>query len=350
MAKKRSKEQEARMDGMIFAMIFMQKDGSIKGLEHEIEMRKKTGMTINERHISMELNQRAVPLVMNYTKQAHEHLWCYVLMKLGFGAKRIKRNLESAKEYYPHDMYSAFEIKDKSVDALKKIVKENRYYAEDDDIKESHELKEYRRNRDDGIDYALRVLKEKGTRALFSMITRKGYNVKMSNEECDVCDKVLRGAMNECYIAGWLIGLNHNEGYGNTRLNRVMDLFEKYYGLIGKNRLGFEDMEIELAKIGIILENDWLINEEGYASRRIDIPQIGDERLVEAIKEKLIPIKAYLENIIEEPSDFMTCPCFYCNSKVNCKRKGYKHQCDALGLYKLKRREDLESKGWVKLA
>ena len=323
-----------RQDGYIFAFLFL-KEHNLDQLAEEIRIREgtniKTIMTFKE----MNANE-GLQTMKGFVEQAHNLIWCRALRELGFAKKRINRNLErvitnrpeTLKDYYYRRLYLN--------GLLKKILKERRWFDEPDtSIRLNRTTMEYIKEREDGLKYAYRYVKEHGPGSLRSLVSRTRFNAKMVANENEYVNDMARALFNEVCIMEWLMSIHDLEGYGNKRLNRVMNHFEKLYEKVMEKKEGFENYLDDLEPvIGERLdENHLKISADyGKVKHKKKKPKKKKPKAAEPVVD-LPPI--------EEPEDYMTYPCPGCPSKDRCRTEGYQKDCTCLALYKEVRKENL---------
>lgn len=320
----KDKSIEYRHDGFIFALLFLM-EHTPEELEEEIRLREATGIkTI----LSFdELNKdKGLSCMMGFIHEAHDVVWCIALRRLGFGKNRIIRNLENIKKRVPTTIQEAFESRMHDNARLHGILK-NKRYADDASEMLSRSVREYIQYREEGLHRALEIVKTQGLNALRKMIVRTRYNENMVKHENDHANNVIRSIFNEAKIMAWLCSLHDLEGYGDFRLNKTMDAFEKAYHLLVTGEVGYQNYIDELETIlGFRMPEYWLMKEPDYPRKEIKPKKKKKKKKPKAEKVQLPPIV--------EPDDFQVYPCFTCSEKERCRAEGYRNRCTCLELYK----------------
>ena len=322
-----------RQDGYIFAFLFL-KEHNLDQLAEEIRIREgtniKTIMTFKEMN-----DDKGLQTMKGFVEEAHNLIWCRALRELGFAKKRISRNLErvtgnrpeTLKDYYYRRLYLN--------GLLRKILKDRRWFDEPDtSARLNRSTMEYIKEREEGLKYAYKYVKDNGPGSLRSLVSKTRFNAKMVNCESDYVNDMVRALINEVSIMEWLISIHDLEGYGNKRLNRVMDHFERLYEKVMEKKEGFENYLDELEPvIGERLDEDHLKMSADYG-------KVKHKKKKKKKKPKAAEPMVDLPPI-EEPGDYSSYPCPGCPSKARCRSEGYQKECTCLELYKEVRRENV---------
>lgn len=322
-----------RQDGYLFALTYL-RTHTADQLDEEIRMREKTGiktiLTFDELNAD-----KGLEYMTGFVHQAQNVMWCIALRKMGFGRERILRNLNRVMERQPKTVQEAYRFREENNRKLHDVLHTKRY--EDGVPGEripSRSTMEYIKVREEGLSYALDIVRKKGMFALRKLITRTNFNKNMVIHENEYANDIIRGIYNEAKILEWLISLHELEKFGDHRLNRCMDEFEAAYAKLLDGREGYENYLDEIQKVtGQRLPEDWLKEDTHY-------PMIRHKKK-KAKKKKVTPQKPKAEERppIEEPDEFTSYPCLQCPSKARCREESYKGSCTCLALYKEIRRE-----------
>ena len=314
-----------RQDGYIFALLFL-REHDLDQLGEEIRIREgtniKTVLTFKEMNTDKGINT-----MKGFVEEAHNLMWSRALRELGFAKKRITRNLERVISNRPETIKDYYYRRQYLDGLLRKILKERRWFDEPDtDQRINRTTMEYIKEREEGLKYAYKYARDNGLGALRCLVTKTRFNVNMVVHENDYASDMCRALFNEVYIMEWLMSLHDLEGFGNKRLNRVMDHFEKCYSKVMEKREGFANYLDELEEIiGERLDDDHLKGSGQYKKVK--------HKPKKPPKPELPPI--------EEPDEYSSYPCPGCQSKGRCRSEGYQKECTCLALYKEVRRENL---------
>ena len=137
-------------------------------------------------------------------------------------------------------------------------------------------LREYNKARNDGMMLALKISKEggggPGTEALIREMRfreRTKISTNLSMQEIEEASKPMRGFINEGQILIWLSVLHDEFDFGEKRLNRAMDRFEKIYDQINDGYAGYSDyIEVLQKKMNRVLKAEYLIQDDHYCKAR----------------------------------------------------------------------------------
>lgn len=133
-------------------------------------------------------------------------------------------------------------------------------------------LKEYTKARNDGLLLALKISKEggggPGTDALIKEMKfreKTKIDTNLTNTELEGVSQNIIGLINETQILIWLSVLHDEFDFGNKRLNRAMDRFEKIHGQIEEGFAGYADyIELLQEKMNRVLKAEYLIQDDHY--------------------------------------------------------------------------------------
>ena len=133
-------------------------------------------------------------------------------------------------------------------------------------------LREYNKARNDGMMLALKISKEggggPGTDALIKEMKfreKTKIDTNLTNTELEGVSQNIIGIINETQILIWLSVLHDEFDFGNKRLNRAMDRFEKIHGQIEEGFAGYADyIELLQAKMKRVLKAEYLIQDDHY--------------------------------------------------------------------------------------
>ena len=136
----------------------------------------------------------------------------------------------------------------------------------------NRKLKEYTKARNDGLLLALKISKEggggPGTDALIKEMKfreKTKIDTNLTNTELEGVSQNIIGIINETQILIWLSVLHDEFDFGNTRLNRAMDRFEKIHGQIEEGFAGYADyIELLQEKMNRVLKAEYLIQDDHY--------------------------------------------------------------------------------------
>ena len=320
-----------RQDGYVFAILFLQ-EHNLDQLGEEIRIREctniKTIMTFKEMN-----DDKGLQTMKGFVEEAHNLIWCRALRELGFAKKRISRNLERVTGNRPETLKDYYYRRQYLDGLLRKILKDRRWFDEPDtSLRLNRSTMEYIKEREEGLKYAYRYVKEHGPGSLRSLVSRTRFNAKMVNCESDYVNDMVRALINEVSIMEWLMSIHDLEGYGNKRLNRVMDHFEKLYEKVMEKKEGFENYLDELEPvIGQRLDEDHLKMSADY------------DKVKHKKKKKKPKAAEPVTDLppIEEPDEYSSYPCPGCPSKDRCRAEGYQKDCTCLALYKEVRKENM---------
>lgn len=272
-----------------------------------------------------------------FVHQAQNVMWCMALRRMGFGRQRILRNLNRVMEREPITVQEAYYFREENNKKLHDVLRTKRY--EDGvplDRMPSRATLEYIKVREEGLTYALDLVRKKGIKALRKQITRTNFNKNMVVHENEYANDIIRGLYNEAKILEWLLSLHEMEKFGDHRMNRCMDEFEAAYARLLAGWDGYENYLDEIEKVtGKRLREDWLKEDTHY-------PKVHHKKN-KPKKKKAKPVepKTVEKSPIEEPDEYTYYPCPGCPSKERCRAEGYKKDCTCLALYKEVRRENL---------
>ena len=322
-----------RQDGYVFAILFLQ-EHNLDQLGEEIRIREATNirtiLTFKELNRDQGLNT-----MRRHVEQAHDLLWSKALRELGFAKKRISRNLERVIGNRPETFKDYYYRRKYLEGLLRKILKERRFDNEPDvERMPSRTVMEYIKEREEGLRYAYKYAREKGIPALRKLVNKTKFNANMVIHENDYATDMARALINETCILEWLLSIHDLEGYGNKRLQRVMDHFENCYSKVIEKKEGYENYLEELEKVtGQRLEDDHLKISAQYGKVKHKKKKVKKKKVEAEPKVELPPI--------EEPDDYTSYPCRMCASKERCRAEGYQKECTCLALYKEVRRENI---------
>ena len=323
-----------RQDGYLFALTYL-RTHTTDQLAEEIRMREDTGiktiLTFDELNVD-----KGLECMAGFVHQAQNVIWCMAMRRMGFGRNRILRNLNRVMEKEPHTVQEAYRIREENNRKLHEVLHTKRY--EDGvprDRLPSRSVMEYIKIREEGLKYALDLVRKKGINALRKQITRTNFNKNMVIHENDYANDIIRGIYNEAKILEWLLSLHDLEKFGDHRMNRCMDEFEAAYAKILDGREGYENYLDEIEKVtGQRLPEDWLKEDPHY-------PKVHHKKK-KPKKKKAKPAEPKVDlPPIEEPDEYHYYPCLQCSSKARCREEGYKSSCTCLALYKEVRRENV---------
>ena len=133
-------------------------------------------------------------------------------------------------------------------------------------------LREYNKARNDGMMLALKISKEggggPGTDALIKEMKfreKTKIDTNLTNTELEGVSQNIIGLINETQILIWLSVLHDEFDFGNKRLNRAMDRFEKIHGQIEEGFAGYSDyIELLQEKMNRVLKAEYLIQDDHY--------------------------------------------------------------------------------------
>lgn len=136
----------------------------------------------------------------------------------------------------------------------------------------NRKLKEYTKARNDGLLLALKISKEggggPGTDALIKEMKfreKTKIDTNLTNTELEGVSQNIIGIINETQILIWLSVLHDEFDFGNKRLNRAMDRFEKIHGQIEEGFAGYADyIELLQEKMNRVLKAEYLIQDDHY--------------------------------------------------------------------------------------
>lgn len=136
----------------------------------------------------------------------------------------------------------------------------------------NRKLKEYTKARNDGLLLALKISKEggggPGTDALIKEMKfreKTKIDTNLTNTELEGVSQNIIGIINETQILIWLSVLHDEFDFGNKRLNRAMDRFEKIHSQIEEGFAGYADyIELLQAKMKRVLKAKYLIQDDHY--------------------------------------------------------------------------------------
>ena len=136
----------------------------------------------------------------------------------------------------------------------------------------NRKLKEYTKARNDGLLLALKISKEggggPGTDALIKEMKfreKTKIDTNLTNTELKGVSQNIIGIINETQILIWLSVLHDEFDFGNKRLNRAMDRFEKIHGQIEEGFAGYADyIELLQEKMNRVLKAEYLIQDDHY--------------------------------------------------------------------------------------
>lgn len=136
----------------------------------------------------------------------------------------------------------------------------------------NRKLKEYTKARNDGMMLALKISKEggggPGTDALIKEMKfreKTKIDTNLTNTELEGVSQNIIGLINETQILIWLTVLHDEFDFGNKRLNRAMDRFEKIHGQIEEGFAGYADyIELLQEKMNRVLKAEYLIQDDHY--------------------------------------------------------------------------------------
>ena len=136
----------------------------------------------------------------------------------------------------------------------------------------NRKLKEYTKARNDGLLLALKISKEggggPGTDALIKEMKfreKTKIDTNLTNTELEGVSQNIIGLINETQILIWLSVLHDEFDFGNKRLNRAMDRFEKIHGQIEEGFAGYADyIELLQEKMNRVLKAEYLIQDDHY--------------------------------------------------------------------------------------
>lgn len=136
----------------------------------------------------------------------------------------------------------------------------------------NRKLKEYTKARNDGLLLALKISKEggggPGTDALIKEMKfreKTKIDTNLTNTELEGVSQNIIGLINETQILIWLTVLHDEFDFGNKRLNRAMDRFEKIHGQIEEGFAGYADyIELLQEKMNRVLKAEYLIQDDHY--------------------------------------------------------------------------------------
>ena len=321
-----------RQDGYIFAFLFLQ-EHTLDQLGEEIILREgsriKTVLSFDELEGDEGLN-----VMRGYVEQAQDLMWSKALREMGFAKKRISRNLNRVISNRPKTFKECYERREVLDKRLKKILKARRYdYEPDVERMPSRSVMEYIKEREEGIKYAYKYARDNGINAFRLLVTKTRFNVNMVKHENDYANDMARALINEVKIMEWMLSIHDYEGYGEKRLNRVMDHFEKSYAKIMDKKEGYENYLDEIEKVtGQRLEDAQLKISASY----------GKVKHKKKPKKKKVKAEPKVElPPIEEPDEYSYYPCPGCPSKARCRSEGYQKECTCLALYKEVRKENV---------
>ena len=323
-----------RQDGFVFVVLYLM-EHSLDDLGEEIKLREASGIKTILSFDELNSDKR-LEHMKGYVEQAHNVIWSRALRELGFAKKRISRNLERVISNRPATVQEAFYRKEFLAGELKKILRDKRYDNEPDvERMPSRSVMEYIKEREEGIRYGYEYVKKHGLKEFRRLLTRTKFNANMVIHENDYANDLVRGLINEVCILEWLLSIHDLEGYGNKRLNRVMDHFETCYSKVMDRKEGYENYLEELEKI----TGEWLADEYLKEDIKYDRVKHKKKKPKKKPKEETEP-KVELPPI-EEPDEYSYYPCPGCPSKSRCRSEGYQKECTCLALYKEVRKENL---------
>ena len=324
-----------RQDGYIFALLFLQ-EHDLDQLGEEIRIRESTNIKTVLSFDEMDTDN-GIRTMKGFVEQAHNLMWSRALRELGFAKKRISRNLERVISNRPETIKDYFYRRQYLDGLLRKILRERRWFDEPDtDLRLNRTTMEYIKEREDGLKYAYKYARENGPRAIKQLVSKTKFNVNMVIHENDYASDMCRALFNEVCIMEWLMSLHDLEGFGNKRLNRVMNHFETCYAKVMDKKEGFENYLEELDKvIGKRLDDDHL-----KISGQYEKVKHKKKKKKKPKEEPKAEPKVELPPI-EEPDDYLSYPCPGCPSKSRCRSEGYQKECTCLALYKEVRKENL---------
>lgn len=136
----------------------------------------------------------------------------------------------------------------------------------------NRKLKEYTKARNDGMMLALKISKEggggPGTDALIKEMKfreKTKIDTNLTNTELEGVSQNIIGLINETQILIWLTVLHDEFDFGNKRLNRAMDRFEKIHGQIEEGFAGYADyIELLQEKMNRVLKAEYMIQDDHY--------------------------------------------------------------------------------------
>lgn len=331
----KDKTLQYRMDGFIFALLFLSENRhTLDDLYEEIRLREMTD--IKSILSFEELNgDKNMKLMIQFLHEAHDICWCMALRNQGFGKERILRNYNRVMQKIPSTIQEAYALREEGDKTLRQCLRK-KHFRDEDKTLIPRSLQEYIDYREDGLVRAAEIVKTQGLNALRRMITRTKYTESMAKKENIHVNNTVRSIINEARILEWLISLHENEGFGNERMKRTMDEFEKVYGKLQLHEEGFENYLDEIQQItGVRLSEECLKLEPDYPKVHHKKPKKKKKKA----KKKKMAIQ--LPPIQEPEFDFMSCPCFGCAEKGRCYEEGYRKQCTCLELYKEVRKENV---------
>ena len=144
-------------------------------------------------------------------------------------------------------------------------------------------LKDYQRGRDDGLDLALRIVKKDGIEALQDEVRFRGItgiNSGLTQKELGVVADQLKELTFQTMRVAFIAVLHDTYGFGQTRIQRAMDAFDKLTAYLGNGWLCWADLIEEIKeRLKLTIDTD-LINQAtlGRAYARPDPEDIYDER------------------------------------------------------------------------
>lgn len=345
----KNKTIEYRQEGFLFVKEFLE-NHTLRDLEHEIYNRKATMITMNRPHDEI-IASKGHDVMRDFIYAGQDIIFMAVLKTRKFGKTRLERNLRYVRDRRRNNFIGACERKYANAESLKKVFKEKDKHGVTSGVavlpKLDNATKEYIQAKEAGIIRAYEIVKEFGYNELCKQVRIDKHNKKMQYKEDVFCDEIAMIHFNEAAISDWMIALNKNEGYGEKRLNDVLDEFVLAYDAVEKGIVGYENYALMLSDaLGYEYECFPLKEDDHYDFvpwENVVKEVIGEENIVsvDAPKEEVVP-EPEIELIVE-PNDYTSFPCPRCESRDRCRSDGYKKECVCYALYKEQRRTNVQT-------
>lgn len=346
----KDKTLEYRQDGFLFVKKFLE-EHTLRELEHEISNRRMTLITMNVPHENIIASEGHAHM-RDYIYAGQDIIFMSVLKTRNFGKKRLERNLRWVRDRRRNNFIGACERKLENAKRLKSVFKnEDKHQVTFAGVtvpKADSATKEYISAKEAGIFRAYEIVKESGYDELCKQVRVKQFNKKMQYKEDVFCDSVAKIHFNESAISDWMVSLHENEGFGEKRLNDVLDEFVLAYDAVRKGIVGYENYALMLSDaLGYEYECLPLHGDDNY--KFVPWEEVVEEVTgkKEDFKEEKVENVSDVEEpkieLIVEPDDYTSFPCAKCESRERCRDDCYKKDCVCFALYKETRKSNVRS-------
>jgi len=138
--------------------------------------------------------------------------------------------------------------------------------------KKNKQFEQYKAGRTQGLDIALRVLRDAGdidgARLIHEEIKARGglqINTVLNMRELEEATEEMRDFLNDAHILLWLYTLCDEFGFGCKRLNRAMDAFVRINSRVQNGEIGYHDyLQIINIKLQKVLDDKHLKKDQHY--------------------------------------------------------------------------------------